>query len=258
MKTRRPNRHNSGQVLIIASLVVTMLLLSTAIYVTETEKDTAAHESEVKPDFAAYKLGTMNTIISALANISNGGSASVLAADLNQFKSVVAEQSYGAILRMDYTLLSSAPYQEGIWISWSSSGVGVSSAYANFALNASGTSATYYSEYAINVTSEINVSGYYSSLNGSQKQTNVILTVLNEGKPALAQNFTIYYEQDGSLSTEEWIQAASPSVTDYGNGTYLTSFTAETANPDDPLLVSVQCRDLRGIFVMANATCTQV
>jgi subtilase family serine protease len=125
-------------------------------------------------------------------------------------------------------------------------------------LNSSGTSATCYSEYAINVTSELNVNGQYTLLNGSLKQVNLTCNILNEGKPALAQNFTVYYEQDGSLSTEEWIQVASPSITDYGNGTYRMSFTANTTSPADPMLISVYSQDLRHVFVKANVTCTMV
>jgi hypothetical protein len=258
MKTRRSNRRNSGQVLIIASLIVTLLLLSTALYVSETEKDVAAHDLGVEPAFSAYRLGTMHTIISALANVSNGGSTDILAANLNQFKSVVERNSFDAILKMDVTPLNMTPYQDGVWISWDSSGRGISGAYVDFILNSSGTSATYYSEYAINVTSEIDVSGRYTLLEGSQKQVNLTGTLFNEGKPALAQNFTVYYERDGSLSPEEWIPVGSPSITDYGNGTYRISFTAETTNPDDPMLVSVLSQDLRQILIRANVTCTQV
>jgi hypothetical protein len=249
---------NSGQGLIIASLVVTLLLLSTAVYVSEIEKNVALYDSRVDPAFSAYKLGARNTLISALANISNGGSTDVLVADLNQFKSVVGSHSFDAIVNMDFTPLNMTPYQEGIWISWDSSGRGISSAYVNLALNSSGTSASCYSEYAINVTSEIDVNGYYTLLTGSLKQVNLTCNILNEGKPALAQNFTVYYEQDGSLSPEEWIQVASPSIADYGNGTYSISFTANTTNPDDPMLVSVHSHDLRHIFIKANVTCTQV
>jgi hypothetical protein len=251
-------RGNSGQGLIIASLVVTLLLLSTAVYVSEIEKNVAVYDSRVDPAFSAYKLGASHTLISALANISNGGSTDVLAADLNQFKSVVGNHSFDAIVNMDFTPLNMTPYQEGIWISWDSSGRGISSAYVNLALNSSGTSASYYSEYAINVTSEIDVNGYYSLLTGSLKQVNLTCNILNEGKPALAQNFTVYYEQDGSLSPEEWVQVASPSIADYGNGTYIISFTANTTNPDDPMLVSVHSHDQRHIFIKANVTCTQV
>ena len=244
--------------LIIASLVVTLLLLSTALYVSEIEKNAAVYEARADPAFSAYKLGVKHTVISALVNISNGGSADVLVANLNQFKSVVDSHSFNALVKMDATPLNVTPYQDGVWISWDSSGHGISSAYVNLILNSSGTAAAYYSEYAVNVTSEIEVDGYYTALTGSLKQVNLTCNIINEGKPALAQNFTVYYEQDGSLSPEEWIQVASPSITDYGNGTYVMSFTAETTNPDDPMLVSVQSHDLRYILIQANVTCTQV
>ena len=159
---------------------------------------------------------------------------------------------------MEFTPLNVAPYQEGAWIAWGSSGNGVSSAYVSFVVNSSGTSASYYAEYAVNMTSELNISGYYAQLTGTLKQVNLTCTVYNEGKPALAQNFTVYYEQDGSLPPEEWVEAASPSIVDYGNGTYRVEFTAETANVDDPMLVSVHCHDLRDVFIKANVTCTQV
>jgi hypothetical protein len=231
VKHRRSNRRNSGQVLIIASLVVTLLLLSTALYVSEIEKNAAVYETRADPAF--------------------------LVANLNQFKSVVDSHSFNALVEMDVTPLNVAPYQDGVWISWDFSGRGISSAYVNLVLNSSGTAVAYYSEYAVNVTSEINVDGYYTTLTGSLKQVNLTCNILNEGKPALAQNFTVYYEQDGSLSPEEWVQIASPSITDYGNGTYVISFTAETSNPDDPLLVSVHSHDLRYILIKANVTCTQ-
>jgi len=258
MKTRRSSRGNSGQVLIIVALIVTMLLLSTALYVAETEKDVAVYEAEVDPAFSAYKLGAMHTIMSALSNISNGGPPGILVTNLNHLKAVVDNHSFNAILKMEFTPLNTAPYQDGVWIEWGSSGKGISSAYAAFVLNSSGTSATYYLEHVVNVTSEIEVSGEYTMLNETLKQVTVTCNILNEGEPALAQNFTVYYEQDGSLSPEEWVQVASPSIVDYGNGTCVMSFTAETTNPDDPVLVSVHCRDLRGIFIRASVTCTQV
>ena len=258
MKPRNSRHGNSGQVLIIASLVVTLLLLSTALYVSEISKNAAVSEARIDPAFSAYKLGATHTIIGSLANISNGGSADVLVENLNHFKSVVNSHSFDAIVKMDFTPLNATPYQAGVWISWGSNGRGVSSAYVNLVLNSSGTSVNYYTEYAINVTSEINVKGQYSLFNGSLRQVDLTCMILNEGKPALAQNFTVYYEQDGSLSPEEWVQVASPSITDYGNGTYTISFTAETTNPDDPMLVSVHSQDLRHILIRANVTCPQV
>jgi hypothetical protein len=254
----RPCRRNSGQVLIIAALVVTLLLLSTALYVSEVEKNATVYEQRVNPDFSEYKLGVTHTVISALANVSNGGSAGVLATNLDQFQAVVEANSFNAMVEMDCTPFNAAPYQDGFWISWGTNGRGISSAYVNLVLNSSGTSASYYSEYAVNVTSEIEVAGYYTVLTGALKQVNLTCNVLNEGNSALAQNFTVYYEQDGSLSPEEWVQVTSPSITDYGNGTYTMSFTAETTNPEDQMLVSVHSNDLRYILTQANVTCTQV
>src|SRR4030066_271096 len=49
------------------------------------EKNAALYEARANPAFSAYKLGVTHTVISALANISNGGSTNVLAEDLNQF-----------------------------------------------------------------------------------------------------------------------------------------------------------------------------
>jgi hypothetical protein len=259
MKPCQANRRrNSGQVLIIAALIITMLLLSTALYVAETEKEVPTYVSAANADLSAYKLGITHTVVSALANISNGGETGILAADLNQFQSAVESHSYEAIMEMQFIPLNSTPYQDGIWIDWSTEGRGVSSAYVNVYLNSTGTSATCRSEYTVILTSELNLSGFYTPLNGSEKQVNLTFSVFNEGKPALGQNFTAYFEQDGSLSTEEWVPAASPTVTDYGNGTYTMSFTAETTNVDDPVLVSLYCHDTRGILIRANATCVQV
>jgi hypothetical protein len=258
LRPRGSNRGNSGQVLIIASLILTLVLLSTAVYVADTQKNVPVYNSGTEPSVSAYKLGATNTVISAVANISNGGSVDVLVADLNQFKSVVNSHSFSAMVKIDFTPLNMTPYNDGVWVSWGSNGHGISGAYINMVLNSSGTSATCYSEYAINVTSELNVNGHYTLLNESLKQVDLTCNILNEGNPALAQNFTVYYEQDGSLSTEEWIQVASPNITDYGNGTYYMSFTANTTNPDDPMLISVHSQDLRQIFVKANVTCTQV
>ena len=73
----------------------------------------------------------------------------------------------------------------------------------------------------------------------------------------MAKNITLFFEEDGDLSTQEWIEADSPNITDYGNGTYFLSFIAETQTRNDPVLVSAQVYDLRGIFVLANATCIE-
>jgi hypothetical protein len=112
-------------------------------------------------------------------------------------------------------------------------------------------------EYAINVTSQANLSGSYQQLYGTSNQVNLTVNVLNEGKPALAQNFTFYYE-DATSPIENWTQVTYPSITDFGNGTYVVSFNAQTQQPGDPLLASMHCQDQRGILICANVTCTNL
>ena len=254
---RQRCRQNSGQVLVITSLILILLLFSTTLYVAETEKNTPISYAEADISLLAIRLGTVHSVVSALANISNGGSVDVLAENLNRYEFVVLSNSYGSMIKVDWTPLNVAPFQDGVWLSWDQNGFGVSSILADFALNCTGISKNQYAQHTVNVTSAVSLSGQYTPLNGSSKQTEATVSILNEGKPALAKNFTVYYENDGSLLTEQWIKVISPRVIDYRNGTYLFSFTAETTNPSDPLLVSVHSHDLRSIFVRANVTCIQ-
>ncbi len=205
----------------------------------------------------ATKLGLRNTVTSALVNVSNGGENGILSTNLNKYASIVGNQSYFGKCTVLFTELDVSPYQSGMWISWGSDGTGVSSAYANFTLVFTRTEANVQLEHAINVTTGLDVEGNYSKLGGTSKQVNVTCRIFNEGEVALANNITLYYEHDGDPSDQNWIAADSPSITDYGNGTYTISFTAETQTINDPMLVSAQVYDLRDIFVMANVTCTE-
>ncbi len=254
---RRFRSQRSGQMLIITSLIIIMLLLSTAIYISETEKNTSLFEADASNAFPTYRMGARHTVLSSLVSVSGGENSIVLAANLDRFKSAIADHAYRAIVKMDCVPLNATPYQDGVWISWGSDGKGVSSAYVSFAVNSTGSAASYYSEYAVNVTTAVAVQGNYTLLADTLKQADVTCTFLNEGKPALAQNLTVYFEDDGSLLAENWVQVVSPNVTDYGDGTYRVSFAAATVSRDNPLLVSVHTYDLRDVFVMANVTCTQ-
>ncbi len=255
---QRRNRRNSGQVLIIVSLTVTLLLLSTALFVAESLRSELVNQPSSTQTFSFYEQGLRNTMISALANVSlanvsNSGDTGVLLEDLDQFGAVAANYSYNSILQITATPLNATPYQDGIWINWSSNGEGVTSACVNYSLDSYDTASTYHSEGSINITTEIDVSGYYALEAGSTKQVNLTCNVNNEGKPALANNFTIYYQK----LSGRWVQVSSPNnIVDYGNGTYTMSFTISTYNPS--AVISVNCYDLRGIFVQANMTCTEV
>ncbi len=251
MKRRSFKRNSSGQVIIITALLVASLLLSTAIYVFETEKDVPTTNTSQENIFPAYQQSTVNTLISALANVTNGGDPGVLTADLNELNTAISGDSYQAMLQMNYTPLNIAPYQNGFWISWGNNGQGVSSAYVSFAFTSSAPTASSNVGYDVNVTTEADLSGYLQ-LNGNETQVNLTANILNEGKPALVQNFTFYFEN----STGTWVPADSPSITDLGNGTYTVTFITETDQSNNPLAVSMLCTDQRGISVEANATCT--
>jgi len=257
MKNRNLKRDTSAQVIVITALMVAMVLLSTTIFVIETEKDVPTVSPDTNNIFSAYQQAARNTLISALASVTNGSDPSILTADLNELDSLITSHSYQSIIQMDFTPLNEAPYQNGIWISWGTNGQGISSAYVTFYVNSTGTSATSSLEYAINVTSQVNLSGSCLQLNGALNQVNLTVNVLNEGKPALSQNFTFYYK-DAAFSTENWTQITSPSIRDFGNGTYAVSFDAQTQQPGDPLLASVYCQDQRGILIDANVTCANL
>ena len=252
MKKRSLRHDNSGQVIIITALLVASLLLSTAIYVIETEKAVPIVGTDENNVLTECEQCAKSTLISALANITNGGDTNILASDLSELNSAITSNSYQAILQMDYAPLNEAPFQNGSWISWGTDGQGISSAYVSFVFNSSGSSSSSNLENDVNITSEVDLSGNCVQLNGGLTQVNLSVNVLNEGNPALAQNFTFYFENP----TEGWVQVASPNINDFGNGTYAASFTAETDMISNPLIVSIICQDQRGIAIGANVTCT--
>jgi hypothetical protein len=175
----------------------------------------------------------------------------MLSADLDELKKVILSNSYQDMLAMDCNTLNSSGYQNGFRISWGANGQGVSSAYATIAYASSSPSASSNLEYAVNVTSAVSLSGNYHQIDQNTKQVNLSVNVLNEGTSALARNFTFSYQTDTDL-----LVVASPSVTNFGNGTYTVSFNAQTVEINDPLVVSMLCQDQRSIFVGANITCT--
>ena len=234
-----------------------MILVSATLFIAETKQNIPVHKSKSNLVFSVYKLGIVNTVISSLGNISNGGSENIFAQNLNKFKSVVLRNSFNSIVDMEFAPLDNPPYQDGFWISWNSNGKGITSAVTNVFINSTELTGIFSTNQEINVTSELDVNGYYTLMNESHKQATISIKVFNEAKPALANNFTIYYEQDGDLSIEEWVKVDSFSTANFGNGTYSLSFTVQTISQDDPLLISVQCHDLRHIFVKTNFKCIQ-
>lgn len=252
------NRKNSGQTLIITALVISLLVLSVVYGVFEAERRSELRSAtKLNSHVLATKLGLRNTVTSALVNISNGGENGALAVNLNKYAEVVGNQSYFGKCTVLFTALNSSPYQSGIWLSWGSDGLGVSSAYANYTLVFTQLDSQLQLEHSTNITTALEVEGTYTKLGGTSRQVNLTCRIFNEGEPALASNIAAYYEYDGNPVDQNWTAGSSQSITDYGNGTYTISFTADTQTTDDPMLVSAQVHDIRDIFVLANATCTE-
>ena len=252
------SRKNSGQTLIITALTISLLTLSIAYGVFEAgRRNGLRSETSLNLPVFATKLGLKNTVTSALVNVSNGGENTILGTNLDEYASFVGNQSYFGKCTILSTVLDVSPYESGIWMSWGSDGTGVSSAYANFTLVFTETTADMELEHATNITTCLVVEGVYTKVGGTSKQVNVTCNIFNEGEAALAHSITLYYDFDGNSGTSDWTAAPSPSVTDYGNGTYTISFVAETQTENDPMIVSAQVYDLREIFVLANVTCTE-
>jgi len=105
---------------------------------------------------------------------------------------------------------------------------------------------------AVNITTALMVEGYYTiGENETIKTVNLTCKLFNEEKPAHAKNLTIYYMDDSGA----WARVNSPSITDWGNGTYSLRFTIVLVS--DVVHVSVRMVDARKILVVANVTCIQ-
>jgi hypothetical protein len=250
-------RNNHGQVLIISALLVALILLSTALYVIQTEKNVPVVQIQ-QSGFMAYRQGARNTVISGLANMTNGGSVGVLASDLSAYALAVTSHSYQSLLQVQTQPANTAPYSGGFWVSWKTNGYGVSSACCNFTFESYASKKTTNMQYTANVTSEVFLSGKYQNLTGNTKQANLTVTLLNEGKGALAQNLSVYFDYDGSPSTSDWTIADSPMLISNGDGSYTVSFTCETSQQTSPLYVLVSCIDERGILVKTSVACTAI
>ena len=251
-KSKRKFRANiSGQLLIVAALAIAIIISSTTIYVYELSKETNSGENRLISDLILVsKQSTKNTMISSLVNISKGGEKAILEANLNDLSQTFGNLHQTGMYYLSFTLTNESRYDSGVCLSWNTNGSGVSSAYANFTLKAQSITANLAIDYALNITTTIAINGLYTTLEGEEKLVNLTCQVFNEEKPALAKNITLFYENLGS-----WIPVNSSnnlSTVDYGNGTYLLSFTVSTSTP---VHVSTHVYDLRDIFVRANTTC---
>jgi len=245
----------SGQILLVGVLVIALLLLSTELYVYDLGKAVDEGNQNSFSDYIlAVEAGSKHVVVGSLANISQGGTSQTLRNNLERWSSFVGSRYQFGKGILNFTLREISPYSSGIWIFWGTDGVGVSGAYANFTLKLLDRGVDVNLKYAINITTTLLIQGTYKEMQGNSKQVNVTCNLLNEGKPALAENLMLYYK-----NLDDWLMPSSQNnytIIDYGNGTFFMSFVADISS--STVEVSVHASDQRHINVQANATCPEI
>jgi hypothetical protein len=247
-------RNNSGQLLIVAALAIAILISSTTTYVYElTTESSGTNNSSINDFVFVIKQSSRNVVISSLANVSNGGVNAILRENFNLFSQVLRNMYQLGINNLEFTVQNDSSYSEGSRLSWGNSGVGVSSASANFTLRVYAETVNVTVEYAVNITTVVTASGSYNALVGNAKNVTVACNIKNEGQPALAKSLAVFCNNAGNWTQ---VDAANDlSVIDHGDGMYAISFMVAV---EDPVQVSVQVLDLRNVFVYANMTCSGI
>jgi hypothetical protein len=251
-KCKRKFRANSsGQLLIVAALAIAIIISSTTIYVYELSKETNSTESfSINDVILALEQSTKNTMISSLANISKGGEKANLEANLDDLSQAFGNLHQTGMYYLSFTLTNESRYDSGVCLSWNTNGSGVSSAYANFTLKVQSITENLAIDCYVNITTAIVINGSYTTLEGEEKLVNLTCQVFNEEELALAKNITLFYENLGSWTPVN--SSNNLSTVDYGNGTYVLSFTVSTSSL---VQVSTHVYNVRDILVQANTTC---
>jgi len=243
------SRSKRGQVLIVAAFAISVILLSANVYIFSNSRIDASPGYRTLTDYAQHmRVGSIHVVTASLVNVSNGGATSNLGENLARWESFTGGDYRFGVVDLNATFGSQAPYSDGVWLDWGTSGVGVSGAYVDFTLNISGRGAEIDWAFPVNRTSEIRASGSYAVFLGDQKNVTVTLNVLNEGSPALTQSATIEFFRSGV-----WNDASLEGdygMMDYGNGTYEFAFSADV--PGSQVEIRVRVIDMRGVFVEAQ------
>jgi len=244
-----------GQTLVPAALAMSLVLLSTSVYVYSNSRFEPSPNYSYMSDYAlSAAKGSFHVVTASLVNVSRGGASSNLGTNLDRWESFVGDDYRFGRVDMEATLEATSPYSDGVYLNWGTSGVGVSSACADFVLNLSGRGAEIDWGYSVNMTTSVEASGTYTNLGGDRKDVAVTLGLYNEGSPALGGSTTLEYLKSGQW--ENASQATGYSRTDYGNGTYRFIFNDDI--PGTPVYVRVKIYDRRGVFVQAEATLAEV
>lgn len=234
-------------------MLIGLLMFSTVAYVTEVIKQAPKTETNQYDMFPQYQQNLKHTLISSLANITIDNTTQVLSQNVDKLNQIFSSHFYESTLQIESTLVNTTPYQNGLWISGYQENHSIIGAQVSYQLESTGNTKKSNVVGIVNVTSEAYFSGNSSQIDPTTKQGTVTLRILNEGMPALASNFSCYY-QDGA----QWLAVQNFSSTDFGNGTYQIIFYVQLTQPSDPLIVSMNVLDQRGISMRVQTTCTNL
>jgi hypothetical protein len=242
-----------GQVIVVTALLVAVILLATAMYVIDVQKNTPSVQKDDGVLIDSYETSVRSTLVSALANFSSGGDRVVLDSDLVQLRDVILAHSYEAQLSITYNLLNSNGYSDGLRVSWGSNGEGISSAYTTVTCSSTSSSGSSDVTYVVNVTDRIHLNGDYVQFNDTTKLVNLTVHLYSETGSALANSLVFSYR-----TASDWVTIESPSITSNGDGTYTVTFNAQTELIGESLDVSIVCLDTRCISVGASLAINRV
>ncbi len=239
-----------GQVLVVAALAIALTILSTQAYVYRLSRTRISPEHGHICDYVlCIEQGSRHVVMASLVNVSQGGAASNLGANLERWESFVAKDYSLGRCGLNATPSSEPPYAEGVWLDWGIDGEGVSSACAEFTMNLSGMGIEVDDGFAVNVTTRVIIFGSYTTIENDDKEITVFVGLLNEAEPALLGSIILEYLE----SPGQWLEPTQiQSFTDYGNGTYRYVFTESVAGAE--VQVRAQVTDRRGVFVQAERT----
>ncbi|MGD2200637.1 MAG: hypothetical protein PVJ38_03260 [Candidatus Bathyarchaeota archaeon] len=240
--------HRKGVNLILAAFIISMVILSTQVYVYRLSKRGSYSNCDYLSDYIlGIKQNSEHAVTASLINISKGGDNVVLGSNLDRWRSFVAGDYQFGRCDLNYTLQDEGSYTDGVRIDWGVNGLGVSSAYADFTMNLSGRGVEADLIFSVNVTAYLDVSGYWEA-DSSDKWIYVDIVLRDEGGYALGSRFLVEYERQ-----KTWYNASDApdySWYDYGNGTYRCIF--HPFLPGSEVQVRVSVHDRRDIYVQAQ------
>ncbi len=239
---------NSGQLLVVAALIIAILISSTTMYVYNLDSQDAEADNDRSGDYLlVFKQASRNVLISSLSNISKGGETSVLATNLLALSGVLRKMQT-SLVNLSFVLPSESSYESGVQISWNSS-EGFSTVYVHFGLEITGTYDVS-SEYDVNVTTSLAVNCSVTTSAEGEKLIDLTCNLFNEDKPVLLKTISISYGTGENLSQADIQNGLA--IWDKGDGSYDIRFVV----PNQTEIVVVRALDPRDIYVQSEVDVT--